>query len=462
MGWSTAPLGEIADTTLGKMLDKSKSTGKHPVPYMRNINIQWGHIDLDNVFTMDISPSEQEFFALQEGDLLVCEGGEIGRCAIWHYNSGYTAFQKALHRVRPTEAATTYYLRYYFEYLARTGKLARFATGSTIKHLPQQRLREIPIVLPPPAEQTRIVETLEDHFSHLDTAIRELKSARKKIFALRKSTLLRLVPEVPPRTWSVITTGEAGIVELGRQRHPDWHHGPEMHPYLRVANVFEDRIDTSDVMEMDFSGVFEKYRLEPGDILLNEGQSPHLVGRPAIYRGNPPNVAYTNSILRFRPHPNVLSEWALIVFRRHMHARRFMREVRITTNIAHLSKKRLENVEFPVPSIEEQKRLVQSCDEIMSNADAMEHTIERNLAYAENLRTSLLNRAFSGSLVPQNAADTPASVYLDSTCAKRYGEFGERRGGIRRSRKASAVIDTPSPPTTSPALAKAVQQELSL
>ncbi len=120
-----------------------------------------------------------------------------------------------------------------------------------------------------------------------------------------------------------------------------------MHPYLRVANVFEDRIDTTDVMQMTFSDEeFERYRLRPGDVLLNEGQSPRLLGRPAIYRGQPPDVAFTNSLIRFRAGPSVAPEWALAVFRHYMRSRRFMRESRITTNIAHLSAKRFSAVEF--------------------------------------------------------------------------------------------------------------------
>ena len=128
-----------------------------------------------------------------------------------------------------------------------------------------------------------------------------------------------------------------------------------MKPYLRVANVFEDRIDATDVMQMHFDEAdFEKFRLRSGDVLLNEGQSPELLGRPAAYQGEPPDVAFTNSLIRFVPKPGVTSEWALLVFRRHMHMGRFQQESRITTNIAHLALGRFRTVEFPVPPLEVQ------------------------------------------------------------------------------------------------------------
>ena len=189
----------------------------------------------------------------------------------------------------------------------------------------------------------------------------------------------------PTSGWSQITVGEAGRIDLGRQRHPDWHTGPQMRPYLRVANVFEDRIDTSDLKEMDFSGCFDRYRLVAGDVLLNEGQSPELLGRPAIYRGVPENVAFTNTLIRFRPYRDVTPEWALLVFRHYMHSGRFAREARITTNIAHLSAARLKTVEFPVPPLVEQRRIVAILEEHLSSLDQAAASLKRVEAQARTL-----------------------------------------------------------------------------
>jgi len=197
-----------------------------------------------------------------------------------------------------------------------------------------------------------------------------------------------------PRHWNLKTVGDVGTIGLGRQRHPDWHQGPEMHPYLRVANVFEDRIDATDLKTMDFSGVFERYRLHPGDVLLNEGQTPELLGRPAIYRGNPPDVAFTNSLIRFRAGPEVLPEWALTVFRRHMHFGRFTRESRITTNIAHLSVGRLKTVEFPVPPLAEQRRIVDILEDQLSRLDAAARYLRSGLGSLDLFEQVALSRAY--------------------------------------------------------------------
>lgn len=328
----------------------------------------------------------------------------------------------------------------------------------------QAAISGLEIPLPPLAEQHRIVEALEGHLSRLDAAVATVHNSRKRLVNLRKSLLLDIVPEEVPDSWTASTVEQAGTVELGRARHPDWHHGPEMHPYLRVANVFEDRIDASDVMEMDFSGIFEKYRLHPGDVLLNEGQSPHLVGRPALYRGTPPNVAFTNSLLRFKANPDVMPEWALMVFRRHLHARRFMREVRITTNIAHLSSKRLKVVEFPIPPLDVQKQLVMRCDELLTGVDVMDREAARTLARADSLRRAVLSRAFAGALVPQDPTDEPATALLARIRADRAAQPKAKR--TRRTpaapRKAKAAVAPVPAPEPTPTPAHAVQQEFDL
>jgi type I restriction enzyme S subunit len=399
--WPVVPLSDVAETQLGKMLDKGKVKGLSKVPYLRNVNVQWGRIDTHDLLTMELGDHERGRFGVQAGDLLVCEGGEIGRCAIWNGSNSYVAFQKALHRVRVGGSLETKFLRYLLQHHADSGVLARLSTGSTIAHLPQQQLRRVPVPLAPIGEQRRIVELLEDHLSHLDAATSSVAQARRRAKVLVKAILTDLVPDEAqyPGNWARSTVGMAGRIGLGRQRHPDWHTGPNMRPYLKVANVFEDRIDTSVVMEMHWpDDTFERFRLRPGDILLNEGQTPDLLGRPALYRGSPPEVAFTNSLIRFTAGTSVLPEFALLVFRRHMHAGRFKRESRITTNIAHLSAARLKDVEFPIPPIEEQRRIIDVASQRLDAVKALSGHVGIVERRSGVMRRAVLAAAFEGKL----------------------------------------------------------------
>jgi len=297
-------------------------------------------------------------------------------------------------------------------------QIAALQSGTTRKRISRKNLATIELIIPPILEQKRIVATIEERLSRLDAVDASLDAAETRCQALIRSVIIGSVPTALPDDWQLKTVAEAGETGLGRQRSPRYHIGTNMKPYLRVANVFEDRIDTSSIMEMHFEEAdFEKYRLRDGDILLNEGQSPELLGRPAIYRGDPPGVAFTNSLIRFVPGPGVIPEWALLVFRRHMHARRFMRESRITTNIAHLALGRFRTVEFPVPPLDTQHQLVASTRAALSSIDQMIIQIQSARARVDGIRRAVLAAAFSGRLVHQDPNDEPASVLLEGIAA---------------------------------------------
>jgi len=276
-----------------------------------------------------------------------------------------------------------------------------FANGTTRLKLTQAAMRRMPINYPELEEQRRIVDILEDHISRLDASDSLLTAALLRLRVLHKSVLLDLIPDATsyPVHWNHSTVSEAGNVTLGRQRHPDWHNGPNMHPYLRVANVFEDRIDLSDVKEMHWpDDSFNRFRLKPGDVLLNEGQSPEFLGRPAMYTGTPVDIAFTNTLIRFQANDGVLPEFALLVFRRHMHAGRFAQESRITTNIAHLSASRLKPIEFPIPPLDEQKQLAGLAEQQLGDASRLGDQVHLLKLKSKVLRRALLGAAFSGRL----------------------------------------------------------------
>ncbi len=441
-------------------------------PVLRLTAIKGGKIDLGESKEGAWSAEQATPFLVRQGDFLLSRGNGskhlVGRGGLVGEVGSPVAFPDTMIRVRPSDEliSASYFRLLWDSPVVRRQIEDQARTTAGIYKVNQTILEEVSLPLPPLAEQHRIVETLEEQLSRLDSGIATLQLVRRRLNGLRKVILVSSVPDDLPASWKTSTVQDAGTVELGRARHPDWHHGPNMRPYLRVANVFEDRIDTTDVMEMDFSGLWERYRLEPGDVLLNEGQSPHLVGRPALYRGVPKDVAFTNSLLRFKAGKGVLPEWALLVFRRHLHAKRFMREVRITTNIAHLSSKRLKVVEFPIPPLGVQERLVQRCDELLSGVDAMEQQVSNGLKRANGLRAALLNRAFTGKLVSQQPGDEHASSLLARIAADQAAPAKSGRGRTGRVVKAPKA---PAPraavhpaPESTPTPALAVQQEFDL
>lgn len=157
--WETRRLGDVVDHRLGKMLDEQKNKGEF-LPYLRNINVRWGSFDLDNLSEMRFELDELDRYGLKYGDIVMCEGGEPGRCAIWKDEKPGMMIQKALHRIRPSSCLDNRFLYYTFLHMGRTGGFSSLFTGATIRHLPGQNLAKVEIRIPALPTQRSIAGTL--------------------------------------------------------------------------------------------------------------------------------------------------------------------------------------------------------------------------------------------------------------------------------------------------------------
>ena len=160
--WAFCPLNYRYEIQLGKMLDEKQITGEFLRPYLRNTDVQWGSINTEGLPQMDISLDEVGRYTVCSGDLLVCEGGDVGRSAIWGGESGEVGYQKALHRVRPRSDTDTPGFLFYL--LFDSSKRGRFADRekATIAHLTAEAFRRYRFPFPPPDEQREIVAFLGD------------------------------------------------------------------------------------------------------------------------------------------------------------------------------------------------------------------------------------------------------------------------------------------------------------
>jgi len=198
-GWAWARLGSIAGMALGKMLDGAKNKGSLR-SYLRNINVRWGTFELGDVLEMRFEDNELERYSIRHGDLVICEGGEPGRCAVWK-SEEVVFYQKALHRVRAIEVLPEY-LYYVIRQFIISNQYERYYTGTTIKHLTGQSLQILPIPLPPLSEQKSIVKLLQRIIEEVDEIETE-KSEVLSLVSLAKTKILdlairgQLVPQDP-------------------------------------------------------------------------------------------------------------------------------------------------------------------------------------------------------------------------------------------------------------------------
>lgn len=184
MRWERVRLGDVTDSCLGKMLDKAKNKGEYQ-PYLANVDVRWGSFNLDDLSEMRFEDDERERYGLKYGDLVICEGGEPGRCAIWKDQIPNMKIQKALHRVRVHDCLDYRFLYYWFLLAGKTGALEQYFTGTTIKHMPGEKLKSVLIDMPPIEVQRHIANILwvyDDLIENNQKQIKLLEEAAQRLY----------------------------------------------------------------------------------------------------------------------------------------------------------------------------------------------------------------------------------------------------------------------------------------
>lgn len=184
MKWEKVKLGDVTDSCLGKMLDKEKNRGEYQL-YLSNKDVRWGSFDLEHLDLMKFEEHEEERYGVRYGDLIVCEGGEPGRCAIWKDQIPNMKIQKALHRVRVHEGLDYRFLYYWFLWAGKRGELQQYFTGATIKHMPGDKLKSVIITKPDIETQRQIADVLsayDDLIENNQKQIKLLEEAAQRLY----------------------------------------------------------------------------------------------------------------------------------------------------------------------------------------------------------------------------------------------------------------------------------------
>lgn len=482
--WSWTTIGDVAATTSGGTPSRKR------IDYYEHGSIPWiksGELN-DGIITSAQEHITEEALANSNAKvfpvgttLVALYGATVGKTGILGIDA---ATNQAICAIFPeSNAFSAKFMDFWLKFNRKN--LIELSIGGAQPNISQGILNSFLLPLPPLPEQLRIVARIEALFSRLDAGVEALRRAKAQLQRYRQSVLQAAVegrltakwreahPEVEdaeelprritdsqkeiennkqnyldifkeyyqfkiPNSWLLVKIADVGRVQLGRQRSPRHHFGEYMRPYLRVANVFENRIDISDILMMNFTPEeFKTYQLHYGDILLNEGQSVELIGRPAIYRDELPGSCFQNTLVRFSSFSGVNPEYSLCVFRSYFHNGMFQRIAKLTTTMAHLGAGRFSNLPFPLPPLLEQKEIISKISQLEFIAENTTCIIDYNLKRADRLHQSILKRAFQGKLVPQDPYDEPASLLLERIMAERIKE--PHRRGRRRSPKTNQV-----------------------
>ena len=404
-GWSRKAVGDLFDMQLGKMLSKQASAGPEPRDYIANRHVQWDRVDLSNLDSMRFSATERAKYRLLPGDLLVCEGGEVGRTALWLGEQADVYYQKAIHRLRVRGGGILagFMLRY-MRYAADRGMFTDLSSQTSIAHLTQEKLALLRVTLPPLPEQRRIAEILDT----LDEAIRKTEQVIAKLQQMKQGLLHDLLtrgidengelrdPERHPeqfkdsplgripRGWERKTIGGLldGVIDF-RGRTPrklGMHWGGGRIPALSAKNVRMGGVDLTLETYYGSGDLYKRWMTKGharrGDVLLTM-EAP--LGNVAQI---PDNRQYILSqrvvLLKFCP-PHVTNDF-MATQMRHYPFQANLRRWSTGTTATGIQRAKLVLVPAVVPPLAEQQR-------ITSSVRAAESRLADEQAAADKLRT---------------------------------------------------------------------------
>ncbi|WBX95228.1 MULTISPECIES: restriction endonuclease subunit S [Pseudoxanthomonas] len=320
MSWTRKPLAEVADLCLGKMLDEKKNKGD-PMPYLANVNVRWGSFDLDSLREMRFEPHELERYGLKHGDIVMCEGGEPGRCAIWRDEAPGMMIQKALHRIRPSEELDYRFLYYSFLCKGRNDGFSGLFTGSTIKHLPGQNLAKVEVSYPPRLEQERISDTLSAYDDLIENNRRRIRLLEDSARLLYREWFVHLrfpghehvkIVDGVPEGWRKRPMSEVCVDGNGIQTGP---FGSQLHqheyaeagvPVVMPKDLIDFRIDTSTIarVPVEVANRLARHRMEEGDVVYGRRGD---IGRRAFIGKEQVGFVCGTGCLRLRANPEVIA-----------------------------------------------------------------------------------------------------------------------------------------------------------
>ena len=420
--WEIAPLYARYDVALGKMLDAKRITGRSLGRYLRNIDVQWDAVNVQGLPEMDFAGSERERYLLRAGDLLVCEGGESGRTAIWRGELDECFYQKAIHRVRPRNASDLPRFFYFLMYaLAKRGVFSAASNPTTIDHLTAVQLRHYRMSFPTTGEQRAIAGFLDRETARIDALVerkeRLIELLREKRAALITRAVTRgLDPNVPmkdsdvewlgeiPAHWDVMRTKFGANLQSGHtpsRQNPKYWEDCTI-PWFGLADVWQIRDGQAEYVHDTAEKISElglansSARLLPkGSVILSRTAS---VGFSSILGVD---MATTQDFVNWICGPSLRPEYLLYVFRAMEPEFR-----RLTMGSTHqtIYMPDVGRLQTPVPPIHEQDEVVAHIRQETSALDTLTAKVREAIGHLSEFRTALIYAAVTGKIDVRNEA----------------------------------------------------------
>jgi type I restriction enzyme, S subunit len=404
--WPTVRISDVAEIIRGVTYKKeiaSKDAGAGRVPLLRATNIGSEleltaglvYIPRDLVRASQLLRTGDIVLATSSGSVSVV--GKSARLTTeWHGTFG--AFCGVL---RPNAAIDSRFLALYVLSEPVRSQWSAAARGTNINNLKRGDLEGTPVPLPPPDEQRRIVDILEDHLSRLDAGNSYLSGSERWLAAYEASAL-SAADEGEEKLLADIANIQGGIQKQPRRAPRD-----HAFPFLRVANVTAKGLRLDDVHMIElFDGELDRLRLVTGDLLVVEGNgSASQIGRAAVWDGSIPDCVHQNHLIRVRPKPELIPEYLEAVWNSPRHRASLTDVASSSSGLYTLSVSKLARLHLRVPELPRQHEIVSQLRAVRDRRQRLNGQLDAIDLRSDQLRRSLLAAAFSGRLTG-HASDT--------------------------------------------------------
>ena len=268
--------------------------------------------------------------------------------------------------------------------------------SSTHKRYWIQQYSKIKVAVPPLEEQARIVARIEELFSKLESGVETLKQTKVQLAVYRQAVYSKAYE--PFECFTRIT--DYFDISSGLTKNSSRNQMSIKMPYLRVANVYYNKLDLSEIKTIGvLEKEIEKTTLQKNDLLFVEGNgSKEQIGRVAIWDGSIPNCLHQDHIIKGRPLNNISPEFALYYLISGFGRKQILEVASSTSGLYTLSANKVRNLQIPTCDLEQQHEVVSWIEEKLSVCDQIEQTVDAALQQAEALRQSILKKAFEGGL----------------------------------------------------------------
>lgn len=415
--WEVKALKYGYTVKLGKMLQpESKSPDDELLPYLRASNLQWAGVDLSDVKSMWFSPAEREQLSLLKDDLLVSEGGDVGRSAIWNGEISVCYFQNAINRVRSNHGNSTKFLYYWMSVVKDKGYVDVLCNKSTIAHFTAEKVQVIPVPFPPLPEQQTIAVFLDRETGKIDALVAEQERLIELLKEKRQAVISHAVtkgldPDAPMKDFGIEWLGEVPegweVVQLKRDLtfltsgSRGWaeHYADDGALFIRIGNLTRDsiRINLSDIQRVAIPDGTEgeRTKVQSGDVLFS---ITAYLGSVAIAPENLESAYVSQHVALARLGQRYfLPEWVGYVTLSFV-GKTYLETQGYGGTKNQLSLDDVANLIMTRPTIEEQSAIVTFLDAETAKIDTLVSEAQQAITLLNERRSALISAAVTGKI----------------------------------------------------------------